>query len=161
MALPQVPKASKPAGPPPPKVPPGYFVDARGFVVDEYGHTPEYNAQAEAIDKRERQAGEERTRAYLESSQRAAQARVAAQAAYDKKLIADCKANHETYCTNNPEKLRQEINKHRAEEYAAALNEHNALMQQGVSTPRPSPPPMETPGRTKVCQKGGKKCVWY
>src|ERR1051325_10591279 len=55
VALPQVPKASKPAVPPPPKVPPGYFVDDRGFVVDQYGHTPEYNAQAEAIDQRERQ----------------------------------------------------------------------------------------------------------
>lgn len=33
-------------------VPPGYSVELYGRVVDEHGNTPQYNAEAEAINKR-------------------------------------------------------------------------------------------------------------
>jgi len=160
VALPKVPKASKPVPTTTPQnIPPGYSVDPYGHVVDEDGNTPQYNAEAEAIRKREEQAGRDRTKAFEDSARRSAQARADAQAAADKALIAQCRANHETYCSNNADKVREGMNRQNMEQYSNALSQHDALMQQGISTPRPSPPPFIGP-RTKVCQKGGKKCVW-
>jgi hypothetical protein len=148
--LPKAAKVSKPAGGP--STSPPYAAD-----VDENGRTPQQAAQAEAEreamrkSKADRLADEEREaderdrmrQNKIDEERRAAQSYLAQQASKktaDQAKIAECKANHETYCFGNADRIRQ------AEQAQAQERAHEwALAHHAV---------------TQVCDKSHKRCKW-
>jgi hypothetical protein len=86
-------------------------------------------------------------------------ATAAAQAKADKELIAQCKANRETYCNQSADGIRQQEHTIALMQYADAVTHRQQLADRGIYTPPPPQPPQmnnassyPTPSN-KVCRK--------
>jgi Domain of unknown function (DUF4124) len=160
VALPMAPKVSKPlttnsASPPP---------AADNSPRNEYGRTPQEAAQdaaeGAAMVQREEAERERIRENELRDKKMWAQMRSikdAANKAADQAVIDRCKADREVYCGGGADKIRQEQNNQAAQQWNAAVNQHDYLQNKGISTPYPRQPTYG-PTRSKVCDKGNKNC---
>jgi Domain of unknown function (DUF4124) len=82
-------------------------------------------------------AEKEQQRRWDEQNKAAAAARLKA----DKDLIAQCKANRETYCNQSADAIRKQEHMIAEMQYLDAVNHHQDLADRGISSPAPRPPP--------------------
>ena len=76
-------------------------------------------------------------RRWNEQNKAAAAARLKA----DKDLIAQCKANRETYCNQSADGIRKQEHTIAEMQYLDAVTHRQELSDRGISTPAPQPPP--------------------
>lgn len=84
-------------------------------------------------------AAQEQQRRWDEQNKAAAAARLKA----DQALIAECKANRETYCNQSADAIRKQEHLIAEMQYADALDRRQALADRGIPTPPPPPPPRD------------------
>jgi len=100
-------------------------------------------------------AAQEQQRRWDEQNKAAAAARLKA----DQAVIAECKANRETYCNQSADAIRKQEHTIAEMQYADAVTHRQELADRGIYTPPPPPPPpmqgtsnYPTP-TNKVCRK--------
>ena len=82
-------------------------------------------------------AAKEQQRRWDEQAKAAAAASLKA----DKELIAQCKANRETYCNQSADAIRKQEHMIAEIQYADAVTHRQELADRGIYTPAPPPPP--------------------
>jgi hypothetical protein len=82
-------------------------------------------------------AAQAQQRRWDEQNKAAAAARQKA----DQDLIAQCKANRETYCNQSANAIRKQEHTIAEMQYLDAVTHHQELADRGISSPPPRPPP--------------------
>ena len=94
-------------------------------------------AAADSEVARRAAAAKEQQRRWDEQNKAAAAARLKA----DQDLIAQCKANRETYCNQSANAIRKQEHTIAEMQYLDAVTHHQELADRGISSPPPRPPP--------------------
>lgn len=123
------------------------------LVVTRQANESELSPAAQAIHA----ADEARRRETAEREKRYRDAQAAAMKQEDKQAVDRCNANHETYCKEGADAIREREQLRVLMEYADVAAERDRLAGRGIQTPYPGEPP-HVLQRTKVCVKN--KCTY-
>jgi Domain of unknown function (DUF4124) len=144
LPLPKAPRPSKPVNAP----------GAGSPNAADNSSRNQHAAQDESEADRDRRKSEEdkqRMFAKMRANQQAADK------AADQAVIAECRANRETYCKGGADQIRERENLKANLQWAEAQNHHDELANRGIYTPTPRPP-AGLPTKTKICDKGNQNC---